>query len=369
MSDTSQPVPAAVRATSEWAWRLLVIAAALVALGYLLGFVSEVVIPVVVAVLLAALLSPLNLWLRPRLGRNGAAAGLTVVATIVGIAALLYLVTSQLVNGAGDLLAQLEGGIDQVRDWLRTSVGLTDSQVSQYLDQAKETITSSEGVRSGLAKAGLTATHLVTGLFLSLFALFFFLYDGARIWAWLVRLFPRSARTKVASSGVVAWGQLSAYTRATILVALVDAVGITVVALVLRVPFAVPIGVLVFLGAFIPIVGALLSGFVAVILALVSHGPLTALLMLAGVLAVQQLEAHILQPFLLGRAVRVHPLAVILVIATGIVLAGIVGGLVAVPIAAVVNAVGNHLLGGDEPEPLEQVRRDVGLAPPDPQQG
>ena len=369
MSDTPQPVPAAVRATSEWAWRLLAIAVALVALGYLLGFVSEVVIPVVVAVLLAALLSPVNAWLRRRLGRKGPAAGLTVVATIIGIAALLYLVTSQLINGAGELVGQLASGIDQMRDWLRTTFDISESQFTQYLDQAKDTITSSEGVRSALARAGLTATHLVTGLFLTLFALFFFLYEGDRIWAWIVRLFPRTARSKVASSGTVAWGQLTAYTRATILVALVDAVGITVVALVLQVPFAVPIGVLVFLGAFIPIVGALLSGFVAVVLALVSHGVLSALLMLAGVLAVQQLEAHVLQPFLLGRAVRVHPLAVILVIAAGIVLAGIVGGLVAVPIAAVVNAVGNHLLAGDEPKPLAFVERDIGLTSTDPQPG
>ncbi|MGZ8750933.1 MAG: AI-2E family transporter, partial [Pseudonocardia sp.] len=165
-------------------------------------------------------------------------------------------------------------------------------------------------------------------------------------------------------SGAVAWGQLTSYTRATILVALVDAVGITAVALVLRVPFALPIGVLVFLLSFIPIIGALLSGFVAVVLALVAHGPVTALLMLAGVLAVQQLESHILQPFLLGRAVKVHPLAVILAIAVGIVLAGIVGALIAVPLAAVANAVAGHLLSGDHAEPLDQVERDVGITPP-----
>ena len=131
--------------------------------------------------------------------------------------------------------------------------------------------------------------------------------------------------------------------------ALVDAAGITIVALVLRVPFALAIGALVFLGAFIPIVGALMSGLVAVLIALVAHGPVVALLMLAGVIAVQQLESHVLQPFLLGRAVAVHPLAVILVIAAGVVVAGIVGALVAVPIAAVLNGVGKHLAGHDAP--------------------
>ena len=157
-----------------------------------------------------------------------------------------------------------------------------------------------------------------------------------------MRLFPRSARPYVDSSGVVAWQQLSHYVRATVLVAAVDAVGITVGALILRVPFAIAIGVLVFLLSFIPIVGALLSGAVAVLLALVAHGPVTALIMLAVVIAVQQLEAHVLQPFILGCSVRVHPVAGIAAIATGAILAGIVGTLVAVPVLAVGKAVANH---------------------------
>ena len=191
---------------------------------------------------------------------------------------------------------------------------------------------------------------MLAGTFISLFALFFFLYEGDRIWSWVVRLFPTAARERVASSGEVAWGQLTAFTRATLLVALVDAAGITLVALILRVPFALAIGALVFLGAFIPIVGALMSGLVAVLIALVAHGPIVALLMLAGVIAVQQLESHVLQPFLLGRAVSVHPLAVVLAITAGVVVAGIVGALVAVPVAAVLNGVFKHLHGASVAE-------------------
>jgi predicted PurR-regulated permease PerM len=152
----------------------------------------------------------------------------------------------------------------------------------------------------------------------------------------------------VHDSGVIAWGQLSAFTRATVIVAAVDALGISVGAAILGVPFAVAIGLLVFIGAFIPIIGAAISGSVAVLLALVALGPVQALIMIGIVIGVQQLESHVLQPFLLGRAVRVHPLAVILAIAAGVVLGGIVGALVAVPLAAVANAVGHHLLG--EPE-------------------
>ena len=355
MSSTPSPVPAPVRAASEWAWRLLAIAGAVVAFAYLLGFVSEAVIPIVVAVLLAALLHPVNQWLRKRLGRTGLAAGITLLATILAIGALLFLVGSQLTGGFADMAGQVGTGIGTIKAWVQSTFKISDSQFTQYLEDAKTALSSSEGLRSGLTKAGLGASHVVAGLFISLFALFFFLFEGDRIWAWVVRLFPRAARERVDSAGQVAWGQLTAFTRATSLVALVDAVGITIVALVLRVPFAPAIGALVFLGAFIPIVGALASGMVAVLIALVAHGPGAALLMLAGVIAVQQIESHVLQPFLLGRAVSVHPLAVILAITAGVVIAGVVGALVAVPVAAVANAVVKHLTGADAAEADDEV--------------
>ncbi len=337
-----------MRAASEWAWRLLVIAGAVVAFAYLLGFVSEAVIPVVVATLLAAMLSPVNGWLRARLGRKAPAAALTVLTTVAGIGLLLFLIGSQLTGGFTEMAGQVTTGLDQIRVWVRDTLHISDTQLAGWIDQGKTALTTSEGLRGSLARAGLGATHVIAGTFIALFALFFFLYEGERIWAWLVRLFPRTARERVAGAGVVAWGQLTAFTRATIIVALVDAVGITVVALLLRVPFALAIGALVFLTAFVPIVGAFLSGMVAVLIALVAQGPVAALLMLLGVLAVQQIESHVLQPFLLGKAVNVHPLAVILSVATGAVVAGIVGTLVAVPTAAVVNAVGKFLLSSPD---------------------
>lgn len=347
MSTPSSAVPQPVRVATEWAWRGLVLAAAVAAILYALSAVSEVVIPVIVATLLAALLQPVHNRLR-RVMKPGPAAGITVLGTILAIAGLLTLVVTQVANGFVDIARSVATGFDQIRDWLRTTFNITDSQFTEYADQLRNTITSNEGLRSSLTHSLGTATHAVAGLFIALFALFFFLYEGHRIWAWVVRLFPRAAREKVNSSGLVAWGQLSSFTRATVVVAFVDAVGITIGAVILRVPFAPAIGVLVFLGAFVPIVGALLSGTVAVLLALVEHGPVTALLMLGVVLLVQQLESHILQPFLLGRAVAVHPLAVILAIGAGVVLAGIIGALVAVPLVAVLNAVVKHLASPPE---------------------
>jgi putative heme transporter len=334
-------VPPLVRAASEWTWRLLLIGAGLIALFFLLGFFSQIVVPLVIGLLLCALLSSVHRRLSRVLPR-AAAAAITVVGTLIVILGLLTLVGSQISGGMGDMARQVSDGIQQVRDYIRNTLGISDDQLGEYVEQARQWL-SNANLGSRLSAAGVTAGHFVAGVFIALFSLFFFLFDGRNIWAYLVRLFPRSARPYVDSSGVVAWEQLTHYVRATVLVAAVDAVGITAGALILQVPFAIAIGVLVFLLSFIPIVGALLSGAVAVLLALVAHGPVTALIMLAVVIAVQQLESHVLQPFILGRSVRVHPIAVIGAIACGAILAGIVGTLVAVPVLAVAKAVANHL--------------------------
>ena len=176
-----------------------------------------------------------------------------------------------------------------------------------------------------------------------LFSTYFFLADGDRIWAWFVRLSPRAARARVDSSGRVAWISLTQFVRATVIVAITDAVGVMIAASILQVQFVLAIGVLVFLGAFVPIVGAFVAGTVAVLVALVDHGIVVALLMLGAVVLVQQIESHVLQPFLMGRFVSIHPLGVIVAIAAGILLAGIPGALVAVPFAAAANAVVQHL--------------------------
>ena len=335
-------MPPLVRAASEWTWRLLLIGAGAIALFLLLGFFSEIVVPLVIGLLLAALLSSVHRRLS-RVMPRAAAAAITVLGTLVVIIGLLTLVGSQISGGVSDMARQVSDGIQQIRDYVRSTLGISDDQLGEYVEQARQWL-SNANLGSRLSAAGVTAGHFVAGVFIALFSLFFFLFDGRNIWTYLVRLFPRSARPYVDSSGLVAWEQLTHYVRATVLVAAVDAVGITAGALILQVPFAIAIGVLVFLLSFIPIVGALLSGAVAVLLALVAHGPVTALIMLAVVIAVQQLESHVLQPFILGRSVRVHPIAVIGAIACGAILAGIVGTLVAVPVLAVVKAVANHLI-------------------------
>jgi predicted PurR-regulated permease PerM len=358
-------VPRGVRTASEWAWRGLVIAAGLVAVLYLTSLLSEVVIPILVALLLAALLQPVH-HLLSRVVPRGLAAGITVIGTLVVVVGLLSFVGSQLTSQINDIGGRVSDGMDQIRGWLNTTFGITDTQLEGYIDQARGWMTSGTLTDTATA-AGLTATHIVAGFFLAMFSLYFLLYDGPLVWGWVVRLFPRGAREKVHSSGLIAWTQLSAYTRATLVVAAVDAAGIGVGAAILGVPFAPGIALLVFFGAFIPVVGALVSGTVAVLLALVALGPVQALIMLGIVIGVQQVEAHLLQPLLVGRVMKIHPLAVILGIATGVILAGIIGGLIAVPTVAVLNAVGHHLLDGPESQgdiPLGEAKTPEELLPP-----
>jgi putative heme transporter len=345
-------VPAGVRATAAWAWRIVAIAAAGYVLLQIIAEVQVVVVPLAIALLLSALLQPLAAVLAKRGMPPALATAITVLSGLVGIGLLVWLVVNQFRNGLADLTEQVNGGIDKVQDWLINGpLGLSQTQINDYVDNARTSISENRSqLTNGALGAATTAGHVLTGALLTLFATIFFIKDGRQIWNWMVRLFPTGSRERVAGAGERAWRTLISYMHATVAVALVDAVGIGVGAAILGVPLALPLGVIVFLGAFIPIVGATLSGLVAVLVALVAEGPVTALILLGIVLAVQQLEGHVLQPLLLGRAVSVHPLAVVFGIAAGTLLAGIIGALIAVPIVAVISTVGRYL-ANDEDEP------------------
>jgi predicted PurR-regulated permease PerM len=338
-------VPYGVDLAAAWSWRLLVMAGAgyVVALG--IAKFSVVVLPVVIALLLSALVIPVvELLTRLRVPR-GLASLIVVVGSIAVVALLLTFAGQQIAQGASNLSKQVVTGLAQIEDWLKTGpLKASDSQINSYIRSAQDAVTSSnEQVVSRLTEVTTAVSHIVAGVFIVLFGTYFFLADGHRIWAWVVRLFPRAARARADSSGRIAWTSLTAFVRATVLVALTDAIGIAIGAGILGVPFVFAIGVLVFVGAFIPMIGATLSGAVAVLVALVDQGPVVALLMLGVVVLVQQLEAHVLQPFLLGRLVSVHPLGVIIAIAGGVIVGGIAGALVAVPFVAAANAVVLHL--------------------------
>ena len=347
-------VPWGIDLAAAWSWRLIIIAAGAYVLARLLAYFAVITMPLAISLLIAALVGPVVGWLQRAGIPRGLAAGLVMIVGITTVGLLLTYVGQQVAAGAQDLADSVVEGLGQVRNWLRDGpFNLSDSQLNGWIESAQRTIT--ENSREGssvtrLTELGTAVGHVFAGFFIVLFSTFFFLADGTRIWAWLVRLAPRAAREHVDGSGRVAWVSLTQFVRATVLVALADAIGVMIVAAILGVPFVLAIGVLVFLGAFIPMVGATVAGSVAILVALVDQGPITALLMLGGVILVQQIEGHVLQPFLMGRFVSLHPLGVIVAIGCGVLVAGIAGALIAVPLVAAGNAVVNHLARESEPE-------------------
>jgi predicted PurR-regulated permease PerM len=357
-------VPYGVDLAAAWSWRLLVIAAAAWLVGTVISFLAVMVIPVVVALLVSALVVPVVDWLVRAGVRRSVAAIMVVILTIASIVALLSFAGQQVANGADDLADQTVAGLQEIKDWLRDGpLNASDSQIDRYIKGVQDAITEQSGeggIVKSVTEVGTAVGHVLAGFFIVLFSTYFFLADGNRIWSWVVRLAPRAARQRVDSSGRVAWISLTQFVRATVIVAAVDGVLIGAGAAIIGVPFSLAIGVLVFLGAFVPIVGATVAGTVAILVALVDQGPVTALIMLAIVIGVQQVEGHVLQPFLMGRWVSLHPLGVILAIAAGVLTAGVAGALVAVPLAAAVNAVVQHLAGYTEPgdDPVEELAED-----------
>jgi predicted PurR-regulated permease PerM len=353
---TVDGVPNGLRLAASWAWRLIVVLVGIALLLWSAAYIAVVVVPVIVALLLAALLQPGAAWLvRHRWPPSLAALAMLIVGLGV-VSGIVTLVVERFMDGFTDLADQVSQGIGQIQDFVVTTFPITRGQLEDAVTQAQDALVDNqETLATGAITTAATVGEVVTGFILALFTLFFFLKDGRTIWLWLVGLFPRDARAYVDEAARRAWRTLISYVRATVIVALFDAVFIGIGLAVLQVPLVVPLAALVFLGAFIPIIGSFLAGSVAVLVALVSQGPITALIALAIVTGVMQLEGHVLQPLLLGRAVRVHPLAVVLAIAAGLLVAGIFGALIAVPIVACANVAGTYLS-----------RRHHGPRPPEP---
>lgn len=338
-------VPRGLRVAAAWAWRVILLVIVGVAVLYLVGKLQVVVVPILIATLLSALLSPMVGQLRRARVPRSLASTLVLIGGMAAVGGTLYLVISQFISGAPELSTNAAGGIRTIQDWLKTGpLHLSDAQLQNLGKEGQDWFTTNKDtLTTGALSTATTLGHVLAGLFLVLFTTFFFLRDGRRIGRFMISLLPENARERMTSAADVSWTTLVSYVRATVLVAFIDALGIGLALLILHVPFPFPLAALVFIGAFIPIVGATVSGAVAVLVALVDRGAVVALILLAAVIAVQQLEGHVLQPLIMGRAVAIHPLAVILAIAAGIVLAGIIGALVAVPVVAVLNTGIRHL--------------------------
>ncbi|MBA0051330.1 AI-2E family transporter [Streptomyces sp. AJS327] len=338
-------VPWGVRVAAEAGWRLLVLAGVIYVLMKVVSAISLLIMAFAAGLLITALLQPTVARLR-RIGLGrGLATAITFITGFVVMGLVGWFVVWQVMENLDTLTGRVQDGIEELKSWaVNGPFHVSEEQINDVANNLSNWLGDNSKEITSAGIEGVTVLfEFLSGMLLAMFVTLFLLYDGRRIWDWTLKFVPAAAREGVAGAGPRAWQTLTGYVRGTVIVALIDAVFIGVGIHLLDVPMAVPLAVFIFLFAFIPIVGAVMSGALAVVVALVTNDFVTSMLVLAVVLAVQQIESHILQPFILGRLVRVHPLAVVLAVTGGSLIAGIAGAVVAVPLVAVVNSVVGYL--------------------------
>jgi predicted PurR-regulated permease PerM len=342
-----EAIPLPVEVAGAWAWRILVIVGVLVAFGLLIINLRAIVVPLMIAILIAALLVPFRAFLIRHHWPRWLAVLVALVLAVIVIGGLILVVVLEVRHGFPDLQKQSIKAYSNFQSFLAAPpFNIDKAEYTTDIDNIAKAIQASGALTSGAGTVAKTAGELLTGLLLTIFATVFLVLDGHHVWAWVVRLFPRRARPAMAGAGATGWTTLTAFIRVQLLVAAVDAVVIGVGAWLLGLPLALPIGIIVFLASFVPIVGAVVSGALAVIVALVYDSPFTALIMLIIVLGTHILEGNFLHPFVTGSAVKVHPLAIVFSVAAGSFVAGIPGALFAVPLVAVANVMVLYLVRG-----------------------
>ncbi len=341
-------LPLGVRVAAAWSWRLILIGIAVAALVWLIVQVRIIVIPVIIALLLSALLHPIVHFFERRGWPRSLGIVSALLALLAAVTGLVWLIVSQLRSGFGDVARRSTRAWQDFLHWIESApFGLNAEQVNGFMNQLWKTIDDHQGqIWSGALAVTTTATQVAAGALLTLFSLIFLLIDGKRIWYWVLGFFPKRAHAPADAAGRFGWVSVGQYVRVQVLVAFIDAVGIGIGAVILGVPLPIPIAILVFLGSFIPFLGAITTGALAVFIALVYNGPVNALIMLGVVILVNQIEGHVLQPLVMGNAVKVHPLGVVLAVSAGALLAGIPGALFAVPLTAAASAMVDALVRG-----------------------
>ncbi|MEX2586480.1 MAG: AI-2E family transporter [Actinomycetota bacterium] len=326
-------------------WRILVIAAATLAVLYALSYFRIIVLPVIAALFITNFLFPPVAWLRKHRWPSILATW-TVLFTAIGlVAAVLTVLGPPVADEFADLEESLREGVDQVITWLAEGpLAISETQLQEYVDRATGGLTDSTGRIAGTVAAGaLRAAEFLVELVVTLVLVFFFLKDGDKVVAWLTKQVPERQRADVREISTRAWRTLGGYIRGVAVIAFVDAVLIAIALAIIGVPLVAPLAMLTFIGGFFPIVGALVAGVIASLVALVTNGPLDALLVAGAILMIQQIEGNLLQPVLMSRAVNLHPVVILLSLTAGAALFGVVGAFLAVPIAAVAATTGNYL--------------------------
>ncbi|HEY6491966.1 MAG TPA: AI-2E family transporter [Trebonia sp.] len=357
----SSDVPRWLRVSAGWAWRLLLLAALLYVAGKVASLLYLVIVPFAAAILLTALLQPLTARLRRAgLGPLGAT-WCTLLLAFVLIGGAVWLVTTRVEAEYPTLVSQVRRTSTQIQHWLASSplhirTGNLEKISDNFINFLSQHRTTVEGAA---LTGGRIVVELLAGVVLCFFISFFLIKDGERIWAWLVSGFSGDRRRRANLAGHAAWQAVVYYVRGTVLVAAIHAIVIGITLTIIGSPLVAPLALFMFVAAFVPLAGVLIAGTVAIIIVLATKGLLAALIVLAVMVVMNQLEGHLLQPQVVGKMVRLHPLAVILVLAVAGVVAGIAGAVVAVPVTAALTSASRALRHDQGPPPQDDAGADT----------
>jgi len=338
-------VPLPLKRVGSWSAYLLLTIAGILAILYLIVRLKIIFIPVFVALLITTLLGPLVSYLRNRGWRPLLATWTVILCSILVLSGIVALLIPQFTGQFDEMKARATEGFDDVVKWLGEGpLSLSEQEIDRYLEQVTQRIQENSDQITGGILTSLTVTfEFIAGILLVFVLVFFFLKDGNQIWEWFKRQATRDNREHIDEMGRRAWATLTGYVRGTALVALVDAILIGVALLMVGNPLWIPLAVITFFGAFFPIVGAVLAGAVAALVTLVTNGVSDALIITGVIVLIQQIEGDVLQPVVMGKAVRLHPIVILVALTAGAILGGIAGAFVSVPITAVAATVGNYL--------------------------
>ena len=352
-------MPGWYRTAAAASWRFLAIAGAVFVVMYALVHLRVIVLPIIVAVLASTLLLPVVRWLKDHRVPDGLAAVIAMLAAVLALAAVLTAIAPSLASQFGDLRSQAEDGVRQATDQLaKPPFNLSEREIRARVDEGLKGLRENSGpLARGLSSGAILLGEVLTGLIVAVLLCFFLLKDGAQIWAWVVRLFRERSRHHADEVGTRVYTALAGYVRGIAMVGLVDAILIAIALALIGVPLVVPLAVITFFAAFVPLIGAFVAGLLAVLIALVSGGTVDALLVLGAIVLVQQVEGHLLYPLLMSRAVHLHPAVIVVALAAGGILAGIVGVFLAVPVAGIASVILQY--AQDRPAPDSPLTDDA----------
>lgn len=344
-------LPGWYRTAAAASWRFLVIVAAAGTVVWGLVHLRVVVLPIILALLASTLLLPVVRWLKGRGAPDALAAALTMLAAFLVIAGIVTAIAPSIGDQFNELRPRAEDGLREAGDVLaKPPFNLSQTEIQDRIDEGISTLRENSGpLARGLSSGAVILGEVLTGLLVALLLTFFFLKDGERMWAYLLR-FTGRGREHADELGTRVYAALAGYIRGIALVGLVDAVLIGLALVIIGVPLVVPIMVITFFAAFVPLIGAFIAGLVAVLIALVSGGLLDAALVLGAIILVQQVEGHLLYPVLMSRTVNLHPAVIVVALAAGGILGGIVGVFLAVPVAGIVSVVLDYVQAEPPPE-------------------